>query len=371
MKMRSVKGKKLLAVLLVFLMAISLVGCSKSDKTNSKQIAKESNAKQQIVDMAGRTVEVPAQIDKVFSTSPVGMILVYTMAPEKLAGLNFEFTPKDAKYILPEFRELPYLGGWYAKATCNTEELMKIHPDIIISVGLIDETAISQADKIQKQLNIPVVVMEYDIEKLDKTYEFAGKLMGEEKRAGELAQYCRDTVKDIKAKSSTIAEDKKIRVYYAEGPKGLETDPKGSRHTQVLEMVGAVNVADVAIKGGMGMTPVSLEQVLNWNPDLILTWTMVGQESTVYDIIVSDPKWKQIKAVQNKEVYEIPSEPFNWFDRPPSVNRILGLKWLGNLLYPEIYDYDMVQETKEFYKKFYHYELNDQEVTEILDRASR
>ncbi|NLW07967.1 MAG: ABC transporter substrate-binding protein, partial [Clostridia bacterium] len=50
-------------------------------------------------------------------------------------------------------------------------------------------------------------------------------------------------------------------------------------------------------------------------------------------------------------------------------NRILGIKWLGNLLYPEIYGYDMTKETREFYKLFYHYDLSDEELTSLLKDA--
>ena len=61
---------------------------------------------------------------------------------------------------------------------------------------------------------------------------------------------------------------------------------------------------------------------------------------------------------------------FNWFDRPPSVNRILGVRWLGNIIYPEVFDIDIKQETKDFYEMFYHRELTDEEVEEILTNAT-
>jgi len=352
-----------------------LPGCGqKQAATDTKPAVKETvkttNGKVQLTDMAGRKLEVPAQINKVFSISPVGMILVYTLAPEKLAALNYAFTPGAAQYVLPEFAKLPNVGGWYGETTCNTEELLKIHPDIIISVSILNDSTISQADKIQKQLGIPVVVMDYDINKLDQTYEFAGKLLGVEKRAAELGTYCRQSLDDINKKATTIKDDQRVKVYYAEGPKGLQTEPKGSMHIQVLEMVGAENVANVAMQGGMGMTPVSLEQVYAWNPDVILTWTMVGQKGQVYDTVMADTKWNKVKAIKDKRVYEIPSEPYNWFDRPPSVARILGLKWMGSLLYPDVYKYNMVKDTKSFYKKFYQYDLTDQEVKELLNRAT-
>jgi len=44
-----------------------------------------------ITDMFGRTVTVPAEINRVLTTGPVEMELVYMLAPDKLAGLAFTF----------------------------------------------------------------------------------------------------------------------------------------------------------------------------------------------------------------------------------------------------------------------------------------
>jgi iron complex transport system substrate-binding protein len=349
-----------LLTILALVMSCCLAGCGQGQ---SQEPAPPSEPEvRTIVDMAGREVTVPAEIDKVFCVSPVGTILVYTLDPDLLVGWNYELREGEKEYILPKYQSLPNLGGWYAKATCNTEELLNINPDVILSVGYLDT---EQADKIHQQTGLPVVMIDGDdLTRMDEAYEFAGKLLNMEERANELAAYCREAVKDVQSKAETITEDQRVRVYYAEGASGLETDPKGSRHTETLEIVGGVNVADVAMKGGMGMTPVSLEQILSWNPDVILSWNKA--QGGYYDKIMTDSKWESISAVQNQKVYAVPSGPFNWFDRPPSVNRMLGLKWLGNLLYPDVYNYDMGKETREFYKKFYHYDLSDQEVDSLL-----
>ena len=52
-----------------------------------------------------------------------------------------------------------------------------------------------------------------------------------------------------------------------------------------------------------------------------------------------------------------------------SSNRIMCVKWLGNLLYPEYFNYDVKDETKDFFKTFYHRDLTDDELNEILENA--
>jgi iron complex transport system substrate-binding protein len=235
-------------------------------------------------------------------------------------------------------------------------------------MGIIRDTDISLAEKIQGQLGIPVVMVNLPLTEMDKAYEIMGDLLGEKEKAEELGAYCRDTIAEIKAKAAQIPEDKKVRVYYAEGAKGLETEPQGSMHIETLEAVGGLNVASGVAEGGKGgFTPVSLEQVLAWNPDVIISWNT--EQGGAYQEIISDVRWAELKAVKDKKVYEIPTSPYNWFDRPPSVNRIIGFKWLGNLLYPEVYQYDMIKEAKEFYKKFYHYDLSDEDAQALLANA--
>jgi iron complex transport system substrate-binding protein len=95
------------------------------------------------------------------------------------------------------------------------------------------------------------------------------------------------------------------------------------------------------------MEKISLEQVIIYDPDVI-----VVQEETFYDKVFSDPRWQHVKAVREKRVYLVPRLPFNWFDRPPSFMRILGLQWLMGCLYPERYPLDIVREARTFYKLF-------------------
>lgn len=359
---------------LVFVLLCSLVtGCGSREisekNTGSVETSQQQRGERVITDHAGRTVKIPAKIDKVYFTSPIAQIMVYTLAPEKMAGWTMQLTDKMKKYIPPQYQELPYLGGQQMSAKLNIEEILRVKPDVIFSVGPdpISDTTKSEADKLQQQLNIPVVVVDGDINSTEKAYAFLGQILGVEDRAKKLIDYCNRTMKDVVEKTKSIPKEKRVRVYYAEGPEGLATEPKGSSHAILLDIVNAENVAEVQQKGGSGMSNVSLEQVLKWNPDVILTWST--DRGGAYKKILTSPDWKNIKAVKNGKVYEIPNYPFNWFDRPPSVNRFLGLKWLAAILYPDVYHVDLVKEVKEFYKLFYHVDLTDDDVKELLKDA--
>ncbi|MFA6941690.1 MAG: ABC transporter substrate-binding protein [Clostridiaceae bacterium] len=363
------KGKKkskinslLILCMIICLIFSVLTGCRK------KAVAAKA-ATQTITDDAGRKVTIPAKINKCYYTSPIGMIMVYSLAPDKMAGWSMKLTDKEKKYIPEKYTSLPFLGGLQMNGKINTEELAKVKPDVIFSIGpdAIDKTSVSTADKLQKQLNIPVIVVDSNIDKMDKAYAFLGKILDCEDRAKELADYCNNTVKEVTAATKDIPEEKRVSVYYAEGPKGLATEPTGSSHALVLDMVNGINVAKVKAKGGSGMSEVSMEQVLSWNPGVIISW---GKDAGgACDLIKTSTEWKNINAVKSGKVYEIPNAPFNWFDRPPSVNRYLGLKWLAATLYPDTYKVDMVKEVKNFYSLFYHTDLTDADAKALLKNS--
>ncbi len=357
-------SKKWLVVLAVLLPLIPFAGC------HSRHSAVRSDQRV-MTDMAGRTVVVPKKINHVLGMSPVGTILIYTLSPELVAGWNYQPDPGELAFYQPPYNHLPVLGGWYGKGnTGNLEQIVKSHPDLLISMG--DPLGASIADRVQQQTHIPVFVLNGDLKSLPETYLKAGELLGNPVRAAQLAAECRHTLQEIETKVSTIPVARRRRVYYAEGPTGLETEPAGSMHSEAIDFTGGRNVAAVPGQQGFGHTPVSMEQLLRWNPDVVISgYDHTGSPGEFYRKIWTNPAWKKVAAVRNREVYETPQYPFNWIDRPPSVNRIIGLKWLANLFYPEIFHYDMRKETRDFYKTFYHVQLSEAQLNEILATAAK
>ena len=367
--------------LMLVLIIIILSACSRNttkpvDSTatiKETEVPRGSPAKTRtFTDTVGRTITVPSDIKKVYSLSPVGSIMMYTIAPDKIAGLNSSVFEDDKKFLLPDYCSLPVLSGNFGMNNkMNTEEILQVKPDVIINMGNVDHTSVEESQKIQDKLKIPVAYIGFDIKTMGKAYEKLGELVGESERGKELGKYCTETIDGISKKAAAIPEGKRVRVYYAEGEKGLQTDPEGSPHTEVLALVGGKNVADVKIKNGYGRSDVSMEQLLSWNPDRIIVCVDAGtlNEKNPFNFIMSDSAMKQLEAVKNKKVNKVPYHPFNWIDRPPAANRIIGVKWLANLLYPDVFKLDIKKETKEFYDKFYHKKLTDEEVDEVLSNA--
>jgi len=147
-------------------------------------------------------------------------------------------------------------------------------------------------------------------------------------------------------------------VYYARGPQGLVTGLGGSINVEMIEFLGARNVAG-GEKGGLAQ--VGFEQVVLWDPPVIVT-----NDPDFMREVWRMPVWQSVTAVRKKRVYLSPHLPFGWFDYPPGPNRLLGLLWLSEILYPDLFRHDYPREIAEFHRRFYHQEPSAAQVAKLL-----
>lgn len=321
-----------------------------------------------ITDMAGRSVDIPDSITKVYSTTPVGSIFVYTLAPEKLLGWNYELNDWEKKYIQAEYQDLPVYGMGDG---LNLEALIAAKPDIILQIAGLNEKAESQADELSEQTGIPVLMYSLDLTSTPAVYEQLGILLSEQDRADKLAEYSADVIRNAQQKTEQIPQDDRVTVYYGNGANSLNTAPQGSDAAEVFELAGGVNCAAMELTEDTQTerVDISAEQLLAWNPDIIFVNGEPKEElsaQSAADAILEDPVYQSLQAVSNKKVYGIPQTPFSWLDRPKAPNRIIGILWTGTLMYPDLYsDVDLTKEIQDFYQLFYHVELTPDEVTAL------
>ena len=380
------RGKKILpAVMALTLAAGSITGCSASSaKTETAKESMQSQAEtktaeqstqaektseaadaageREITDMAGRTVVVPDEIETVFSSSTVTAIFMYTLAPDKLLGWNYELNELEKSIILEEYHDLPNFG---MGDSINYEAVIAADPTIAVNVGTINDKMISDCDKLSKSLGVPVVAVDGDLSASAEAYRFMGELLGEEEQAEKLASYAEKTFVDIE--KMEVPEDKKVRIYYGNGEDSLETAPAGSAHGQIIDMVNAVNVADLEMGEG-SRVQISAEQLLAWDPDVIVVNGEPKADTSgasAAEAILANPDYASLKAVQDQQVYGTPNTPFSWMDRPMGPNRIVGIRWLSGLIYPEYLNYNVDEEVKEFFDLFYHVQLTDEKLENI------
>lgn len=317
-----------------------------------------------VTDAAGRVVEIPDRVERVLAAGPPASVLVYALAPEKLAGWVREPKAEEKAFLLPTVRDLPTFGQLTGKGgTANIEAVLAAKPDLIIDVGTVNPTYASLADKVQAQTGIPYVLVDGAFARSGAMLRETGAMLGAEVRAEALAAYADETLAALEKSLAGIPEDKRPSVYYGRGAEGLETGLAGSINMELLEAVGARNVAAAAGKGGL--TQVSLEQILSWKPDVILAASPKFARA-----VKDDPLWAGLDAVKAGRIHAAPVLPFGWIDSPPGINRLIGVTWLAHTLYPDIFPAALDEEVRRFFKLFYQVELSDAQLATLLGKGA-
>lgn len=310
-------------------------------------------------DAAGRTVEIPDTVERVLAAGPPASVLLYTLAPDLMAGWVGAPRPEALPYLEQRTRTLPAYGRLTGRGgTANIEAVLALRPDLIVDSGSLGPTYASLADRVQAQTGIPYILLDGSFAKVAQTYRQLGAALGRQADAEALAAYGAELAEAVARKVGGVPADRRPRVYYARGPRGLETGSSGSINTEVLEAAGAANVAQ---DGGGRLGNVSPEQVLAWNPDAIVTL-----DPALAAGLRTDPLWRDVKAVREGRVYVAPLQPFPWFDAPPGVNRLIGLRWLAGLLHPDLFPEPMPDLVRAFYRRFYHVEIDAAQAAALL-----
>ena len=315
-----------------------------------------------ITDMAGRRVEVPDTIHTVYGTSPPATYMVYAMNPDLVAGLNSPPNLAEKAYLDPRLLRKPVIGGWFGQGrTANLETLLQVHPDIIVAWA--GRSPVNEKmEKALKRLDIPVVYVVQDaLSDYPAAFRFLGALFNLQSRGEALARDAGQTLAEMDRVRAAIPAAAQVTVYYAEGADGLSTECDTSVHAQLIPLSGAANVHRCADNTTHGMQKISMELVLKYDPQVI-----VAHEPMFFTTVAHDSRWQNIRAVRDGRVYRIPRTPFNWFDRPPSFMRLLGLKWMVGRLYPKYYPIDLAAETQRFYKLYLNADLDADAARKIL-----
>lgn len=314
-----------------------------------------------ITDMSGRTVTVPGKIRKVWSAYPPLTYLVYTLAPELLNGWNTPLADRSRPFVDPRYRDLPVVGGWFGQRTPNFETLVRARPDVAL-VWDSSLRAMPAMEERLRKLSIPVVAVKLErIADYPETILFLGRLLDRRARARQLADAITETIREMNAFAASIPPRKRKSVYYAIEPDGLGNDCDHMPFLEEsIELAGGRSAHRCARKGTLS-NRISLELVMTYNPDVIIT-----QDDHFFGTVLSDRRWQGIRAVKDRRVYRIPSIPFNWLNYPPSFMRALGVKWLAGVIYPERRKQKLKNDMRNFYRQFLNLELNDRQIEAIL-----
>lgn len=331
-----------------------LAACNgnKTDDSNKKEESKQPST-QKVTDMNGTEVEVPVNPTKYadgwFAHNEITIMLT---GAEGLVATHCDKKSFPWMYkVCPNMEKATVTFG----KDFNFEELAKLEPQVIF------DSKEDLRDK-AKELGIPLVNCTFSTyETMQKSIELTGQVYGG--KAVDIAKKYNDelssTVASVKEKTDKISDSDRPSVMHGNSVYTFVLDGKDTIIDTWINTAGGKNAVAESTKGN-AQQKFSLEQIIDWNPDVIIT----GKADEV-DQILSDPAWASISAVKNKKVYVNPKGVFGW-DRY-GVEELLQIQWVSALLHPDVFtDLDIRTKMKDFYKTYLNYELTENEIDLIL-----
>lgn len=293
----------------------------------------------------------PQSTQRVFAAGAPAAVLTYVLAPKKLLGWPQRLSEAARRMLAEVPADLPHLGRLAGRgSTVTAESLLALEPDLVLDAGSVNPTYLSAAERVWQQTRLPYVLIDGSLADHPTQLRDVGRLLGVPERGEMLAREVERVFDLSRAVLAQVAQADRPRVYYGRGPDGLETGLGGSINMEVIGFAGGRNVAARAGRGGI--TRVSMEQVLAWDPEVVVT-----QEPRFIERVLHDPLWRSVTAVRHGRVHLAPVLPFGWLDGPPSVNRVIGVQWVLAVLYPGrhpgLTPSRVRKATTDFYRRFY------------------
>ena len=235
--------KKTITILLALLMLLSLAACggTAADSTVSTTAsAGETNSGTiEVTDLKGRTVTLPANIERVVVTFNLEEYLAVTgeAGVDKLVGWSHKYWKgrRDDAYnaytkALPAMESIPDVGY---NGDISIEAIISLQPDVVLASATgANYNALEPAFDLLHQAGIEVVFFNFHkqtIETHQQSIQLIGKVMGQEERAAELARLSEENATDYQ-KLMELDAQKQTPVLTADG------EPRKQRREHVAQM---------------------------------------------------------------------------------------------------------------------------------------
>jgi len=318
-----------------------------------------AGARREVVDLAGRRVRIPARVER------IGCMTGASFEKALLVGGGGKVVVKAATCPPWVRRVHPAVDGVRSLVNShdlNLEEFHRIRPDVLFFWD--DEKALPALE----DNGIPALVpqpskaarsMTEFVQRQKDEVMLYGKVLGsaEEENARRWCSYYDAKVAMVLSRTRSVPSQRRPRVYYVRGPKALNTHGADENISWYGEMAGGRMV--VRESGAKGIADLSVEQILQWNPAMIL----VGRQYPA-SLVLDDPAWRNVAAVRTGRVLETPDGVF-WWDS--GSEGVLLLLYLAKLFHPDLFaDVDLRREVRDYYGSFYHATLSDREVDLML-----
>ncbi|EKO1959616.1 ABC transporter substrate-binding protein [Salmonella enterica] len=238
----------------------------------------------------------------------------------------------------------------------NVEAVAVARPDVVFQWGDRGDAIVAPL----RTLGLPIVTVNYgDTRLASNWFRLVGEVLGKPERGRQLAQWFDEEITAVEQLAATVTPDSRPRVVYLYRVRaGLQVAGNGTSMDSDIRRTGGNNMAQSL----PGFTTVDVEQLLQWNPQVILLNNF--ETGLIPAALLNDPRLTAIDAIKNKRVYSYPRGGFRW--EPPSQESPLTQHWLLTLFHPHIAQGNFRARVKETYQFLYHYTLSEEQLDRIL-----
>lgn len=359
------------------LSAMTLAACSNAPSETSAEA--ESAAEEKVIqDQLGRDVTIPENTERIV----VGGILPYfstwyvgTNSTEEVVGLHPNAYNAAENSMLADISpEILNASTEFVKnGEVNIEELMKVNPQIYFENSSDQKTLEKVAESGISTVGLQTIqVADADpLATFNSWLEVTSDIKGGEvtERADRFIEEGQNVQSMIDEDLNGIKDTEKPRVMFLHqhSDKSIIVGGANFFSEKWIKATGGIDI--VGDDGVEGQKEVNMEQIYAWNPDIIyITNFTETQPDDLINNSVSGQDWSEVEAVKKGNVHKVPLGIYRWF--PPNGDAPLMLKWMAQINHPEVFDYDINKEIKDYYSDFYKYELTDEDVDSILHPSS-
>ncbi len=316
-----------------------------------------------ITDMLGRRVVVSDPLQRVaLLGGPTGQVAYILGVQDRLCAVTASLkTSPLVRGMDPRIQTIP--GPRTTAGNINIEALIAADPQLVIAGGI-------DAEIVGRKTRIPVAYLDDNMgqsfEDLKKEIRFYAYVFQAQARGERYIAYLDKTLALLKSRLSDIPPNRRALVFNGYGPAHLVTLGGDTFMQERLTAAGCRNAArEIGTTGkreGLhtGLGEVSMEQVLGWDPDVLVIDS--GTPQAVY----ADPRWKALRAVKQRRVFRQPSGVFIW-DRPTAESAVLYPLWIACTAYPERFkDINLTTEVQRFYREVFGFRLSQTQARKVL-----
>ncbi len=307
-----------------------------------------------VKDQLGNEVTVEHVAERVVSGYYISSSTCIALGLKDKLVATEEKIEKRPIYKLAASELIGTIGNVGSAKAFDLEACIAAEPDLVILPKKAKDYAATLIE-----MGIPAIVVNPEShEQLVEMVNLIAQLTGAEEAAAALIARYDEVLAKLQTLTADLTDEAKPLVYMCGTSSYLTTAPKDMYQASVITSAGGRNAGDVL--EGDSWTDISYEQLIEMNPDVIIIPTnnmANGQPDFTADEVMADEQLKEVTAVKNGAVYNMPAGFEAWDSPVPS--GVLGMLWMTAKLHPEVYTMDeFAADAADFYKTFYGFDMD-------------